>query len=228
MAAAVTEAGWQVWRVSGRCLVSHAPNPQMCAMQGGVWDDSIMADVHGFGGACISKEAAQRMLADGPSKYEVRRGWGYYIYKRFPWRVPWGCPVGSWIVATAHLPSPACLLGECCFLQRLRCPMLFPGAAVCRPIHRPQVVKVKVTFDPQSFDFQGRQELEVTCVRTTDKYKWAWNPTVFGRVCMSRVDMDAFPHALGPHPWDSWIPAHLGAAFAARREAALAQQQQAA
>ncbi len=23
-----------------RCLVSHSPNPQLCAMEGGVWDDS--------------------------------------------------------------------------------------------------------------------------------------------------------------------------------------------
>ncbi len=46
----------------GKCLVSHSPNPQQCAMQGNsVWDDTGFAAAESFGGSCISADTAHRI-----------------------------------------------------------------------------------------------------------------------------------------------------------------------
>ncbi|KAG2435072.1 hypothetical protein HXX76_007159 [Chlamydomonas incerta] len=52
MAQLLKTAGWKIHYVHGHCLVNHAPSPQQCALNGGVWDDSVMAAASSFGGSC--------------------------------------------------------------------------------------------------------------------------------------------------------------------------------
>jgi hypothetical protein len=48
----------QVVRVEGRCLVEHAPSPQLCALRGGAWDDTEAA-----GGRCLGAARAAAVAA---------------------------------------------------------------------------------------------------------------------------------------------------------------------
>ena len=52
----------QVRFVHNRCLVHHNPNPQLCALGGGVWDDSVFINPSTFGGRCITQQAAESLL----------------------------------------------------------------------------------------------------------------------------------------------------------------------
>lgn len=66
-----------------------------------------------------------------------------------------------------------------------------------------EVLTINVTFDPNSFDFQGLEALPITCIRARDPRLWAQNAQVYGRVCASRVDRPHLPVNLPSHPWDS-------------------------
>lgn len=66
----------QVHFVHGRCLVHHSPNPQQCALNGSVWDDTEMMLIANFGGRCISQEDAQNRLDDSDNRFEVRGALG--------------------------------------------------------------------------------------------------------------------------------------------------------
>lgn len=66
MAQALVSAGWGLHRVSGRCLVEHAPSPQACALSGRVWDDSVATTTNHTGGRCISLGAAKLLLQQQP------------------------------------------------------------------------------------------------------------------------------------------------------------------
>lgn len=57
----------------GRCLVSHIPNPQFCALSGGVWDDSVMSLPESFAGACVSPRAVAERMAAAPGSYELKQ-----------------------------------------------------------------------------------------------------------------------------------------------------------
>ncbi|KAF8065512.1 EXOSC8 [Scenedesmus sp. PABB004] len=68
MADVVRTRRWKVAHVAGRCLVEHAPSPQRCAAEGGVWDDTAAATDAGSGGACLGPDrAAARLAALGPA-----------------------------------------------------------------------------------------------------------------------------------------------------------------
>ncbi|KAL6762234.1 hypothetical protein V8C86DRAFT_2522953 [Haematococcus lacustris] len=67
MASHVRSQGWKVQHVSGRCLVHHSPNPQLCAAMNGAWDDTGMWSAASSGGKCISKDAARRLTAENPA-----------------------------------------------------------------------------------------------------------------------------------------------------------------
>ena len=56
----------QVLHVKDRCLVSHTPNPQQCALRGGVWDDTNFDSFDGSGGSCLSKAEAVRWQQQHP------------------------------------------------------------------------------------------------------------------------------------------------------------------
>lgn len=74
MADVVRARRWKVARVAGRCLVEHAPSPQMCAASGGVWDDALAATEQETGGRCLeSSRAAQKLqqLGEGAEIVEV-------------------------------------------------------------------------------------------------------------------------------------------------------------
>eukprot|EP00955_Chlamydomonas_euryale_P104025 365535-Chlamydomonas_euryale.AAC.61 len=55
-------SGWKVYHIGDACLVSHSPNPQVCALEGGAWDDSVYAAFATSGGRCISLEDAHKKL----------------------------------------------------------------------------------------------------------------------------------------------------------------------
>jgi hypothetical protein len=40
----------QVHRIADTCLLSHSPSPQLCALHGGIWDDSIYDLMSSSGG----------------------------------------------------------------------------------------------------------------------------------------------------------------------------------
>lgn len=82
LAYAVKEAGWKVHHVAERCLVHHSPNPQQCAAQGGVWDDTAMWDARAFGGLCRTAKEMQELMARYPKFYQV-----CLFVSLFPWWV---------------------------------------------------------------------------------------------------------------------------------------------
>lgn len=45
-----------------RCLLSHSPSPQLCALRGGVWDDSLFLHFQHSGGRCLEQEEAEEYL----------------------------------------------------------------------------------------------------------------------------------------------------------------------
>ena len=49
----------QVHHVTDRCLVSHSPSPQLCALRGGAWDDSTYNTFAGGGGRCMEGGVAE-------------------------------------------------------------------------------------------------------------------------------------------------------------------------
>eukprot|EP00892_Ulva_mutabilis_P003474 jgi/Ulvmu1/1499/UM011_0229.1 len=53
MAEAITNAGWNVTHLEGKCLFDQGPNPAMCARMGGIWDDRHSATTADFGGHCV-------------------------------------------------------------------------------------------------------------------------------------------------------------------------------
>ena len=53
--------GWKARRVTDKCLFVHAPSPQSCAWEGGVWDDRNILETGG--GKCISESEATNILA---------------------------------------------------------------------------------------------------------------------------------------------------------------------
>lgn len=63
--------GWKIHFIHGRCLVNHAPSPQQCALSGGVWDDTAMANPASFGGACASARTVLEKMKANPSLYEL-------------------------------------------------------------------------------------------------------------------------------------------------------------
>jgi len=46
--------------------VHHNPNPQLCALRGGVWDDSVLINPTNFGGRCITREMAESLQTNNP------------------------------------------------------------------------------------------------------------------------------------------------------------------
>lgn len=60
----------QIAWVKGRCLVDHAPSPQMCARRGRIWDDRDAASNEATGGKCISEMRAKVFRAQ-PGVEEV-------------------------------------------------------------------------------------------------------------------------------------------------------------
>ncbi|GAB4821860.1 hypothetical protein N2152v2_008906 [Parachlorella kessleri] len=71
MAQALVAAGWRAVNYEGLCLFSHAPNPQWCGWQGGVWDDTDMVSWSSAGGRCITLEDRAQILAADPEVEEV-------------------------------------------------------------------------------------------------------------------------------------------------------------
>eukprot|EP00798_Chlamydomonas_sp_ICE-L_P024120 gene24120-9695_t len=73
MASLLRDEGWNVHHVDGgKCLVSHSPNPQHCAIKGtSVWDESVMFNSESFGGECITVDQASKKLAIHPDLYEI-------------------------------------------------------------------------------------------------------------------------------------------------------------
>ena len=69
--------------INDRCLVHHNPNPQLCALEDGVWDDSVLINPANFGGRCITKKAAQ-MLQNTVPGLEVRV-WGHSRTEGIAW-----------------------------------------------------------------------------------------------------------------------------------------------
>lgn len=55
----------QVHRVTGRCLVNHAPSPQICARDGGTWDDTRANQAQYIGGRCLDAASAAAMKSAG-------------------------------------------------------------------------------------------------------------------------------------------------------------------
>lgn len=45
-----------------RCLLSHSPSPQLCALRGGVWDDSLFLHFQHSGGRCLEQGEAEEYL----------------------------------------------------------------------------------------------------------------------------------------------------------------------
>ncbi|EFJ52303.1 hypothetical protein VOLCADRAFT_102964 [Volvox carteri f. nagariensis] len=88
MAQTILTAGWKVHYVRDRCLVNHSPSPQQCALAGGVWDDSIMYQATGFGGACVHAKTVLERMRVHPNAYELlelnvtfdRQSFGYDQY----------------------------------------------------------------------------------------------------------------------------------------------------
>ncbi len=62
----------QVHHVQGRCLVHHNPSPQLCAAQGGVWDDSRMTDTGHIGGECVSRDHLATRMRQHPNELQAR------------------------------------------------------------------------------------------------------------------------------------------------------------
>jgi hypothetical protein len=54
----------QAYFLRGRCLVDHAPSPQLCALGGGIWDDSVAATQEAMGGRCLSPQEAAARTAE--------------------------------------------------------------------------------------------------------------------------------------------------------------------
>jgi len=77
MATAVINAGWKVRFVHNQCLVHHNPNPQLCAVHGGVWDDSVLINPSTFGGRCITKQSAEALLKSTPGLEMVSMNLSY-------------------------------------------------------------------------------------------------------------------------------------------------------
>ena len=59
-------SGWEVLRITDACLLSHTPSPQLCALEGGVWDDSVLATIQHSGGRCLTREEAKELLLSDP------------------------------------------------------------------------------------------------------------------------------------------------------------------
>lgn len=59
-------SGWEVLRITDACLLSHTPSPQLCAKEGKVWDDSVLATKEHSGGRCLSIEEAKQLLLRDP------------------------------------------------------------------------------------------------------------------------------------------------------------------
>lgn len=85
-----------------------------------------------------------------------------------------------------------------------------------------QVVAVNITFDPASFAFTNLSVLPLTCLRASDRTTWRTSASVFGRICAARIDLPDFPHELGPHPWDTWLPQELREHLDGQHRAAVA------
>ncbi|GAX74196.1 hypothetical protein CEUSTIGMA_g1645.t1 [Chlamydomonas eustigma] len=65
-------SGWRVHRISDACLLSHSPSPQLCAMRGGVWDDSVFTHAEHSGGRCLDHDSAMLLLKSAdPASLEV-------------------------------------------------------------------------------------------------------------------------------------------------------------
>ena len=62
---------WKVHRISDACLLSHSPSPQLCALNGGVWDDSVFSLMQHSGGRCLEKDEAEDVLLDGGHDLEM-------------------------------------------------------------------------------------------------------------------------------------------------------------
>jgi hypothetical protein len=58
-------------RVKDRCLIEHAPSPQMCALAGDVWDDSQAGTERHAGGRCLSERAGLALLKQPDSNLEM-------------------------------------------------------------------------------------------------------------------------------------------------------------
>jgi hypothetical protein len=68
----VVRDGWEVLHIKATCLVNHAPNPQLCAARGGVWDDTHFAEISHAGGECISaEEGKERMRMSSVGSLEM-------------------------------------------------------------------------------------------------------------------------------------------------------------
>jgi hypothetical protein len=62
----------QVAYVRDRCLVEHAPSAPLCALRGGVWDDTRAATPDATGGRCLGPaRAAEAAAKDGIEEVEV-------------------------------------------------------------------------------------------------------------------------------------------------------------
>eukprot|EP00798_Chlamydomonas_sp_ICE-L_P021734 gene21734-28756_t len=62
LAGLLVSEGWEVHHVKDRCLVSHSPNPQQCALRGGAWDDSMYDSFSSSGGQCLAGGIASAEL----------------------------------------------------------------------------------------------------------------------------------------------------------------------
>ena len=48
-----------------------SPSPQLCALRGGVWDDSVYALMQHSGGRCLDKDEAEDVLLEGGHDLEM-------------------------------------------------------------------------------------------------------------------------------------------------------------
>ncbi|MEW5307790.1 MAG: hypothetical protein WDW36_010166 [Sanguina aurantia] len=72
MAEALVRDGWEVHHITDRCLLSHSPSPQLCALNSGVWDDSSYDSFEGGGGRCVSLAEGRAMMdEDGGGELEL-------------------------------------------------------------------------------------------------------------------------------------------------------------
>ena len=64
-------ADLQRFRVKHRCLIEHAPSPQMCALVGDIWDDSQAGTEKHAGGRCLSERMGMALLQQESSGLEM-------------------------------------------------------------------------------------------------------------------------------------------------------------
>ena len=71
LARLLKSSGWKVHRISDACLLSHSPSPQLCALHGGVWDDSVYSLMQHSGGRCLERDEADGVLLQGGHGLEM-------------------------------------------------------------------------------------------------------------------------------------------------------------